>query len=138
MSTPYDRSYRPPFPALIVRLHSEDEWLGPFQALVDTGSDATLVPTHLLHEIGAAEGDLATIRSHFGETQPVQLYLVGFEFDNLLTPGIYVVADDKGDEIILGRDVLNKLPLFLDGPERLTDMLDDATVNRLRSRRKLA
>lgn len=138
MSTPYDRSYRPPFPGLMVRLHSENKRSGPFQALVDTGSDTTLVPTYLLHEIGAAEGEVATIRSHFGETQPVQLYLVGFKFDNLRTPGVYVIADDKGDEIILGRDVLNRLPLFLDGPERMTDLLDDATAKRWRSQRKLA
>lgn len=30
-------------------------------------------------------------------------------------PGILVVGDETGDEVILGRDVLNRLRLLLDG-----------------------
>jgi hypothetical protein len=138
VSTPYNRGYRPPFPALQVHLQSKVARIGPFQALLDTGADATFVPIDLLEQIKVGESGPATVRSHFGERQRVRLYVVSFEFDHLLIPGIYVVGDDLSDEIILGRDVLNSLPLFLDGPQRTTDLLDDATVNRLRGRRKLA
>jgi hypothetical protein len=119
-------------------LQSKVARIGPFQALLDTGADATFVPIDLLEQLKIGESGPATVRSHFGERQKVRLYVVSFEFGNLLIPGLYVVGDDVGDEIILGRDVLNNIPLFLDGPQRMTDLLDDATANRLRNRRKLA
>lgn len=39
-------------------------------------------------------------------------------------PGVYVVGDDLGEEIVLGRDVLNRLRLLLDGPAALMQLLD--------------
>jgi len=135
MSTPYDSTYRPPFPVLAVVLRSEDGTVGPLAALLDSGADATVVPSHLLEEIAALEGEQATLRSHFGDTRLVQTYLANIEVDGHVLPGVYVVGDDEGDEIILGRDILNKLPLFLDGSQQQTQILDEEMTNRLRSRR---
>lgn len=136
MSQPYNSTYRPPFPQLTVELDNGEDRLGPFSALVDTGADVTFVPTHLLEEISALESVQAKVRSHFGEVQSVQLYLIGFRVDSIALAGFYVVGDDAGDTIILGRDVLNKLPLFLDGPEKQTTILDETVVQRLRKRKK--
>ena len=36
----------------------------------------------------------------------------------------------------MSRNILNKLPLFLDGPNEQTEVLDDASVKRLRERRE--
>jgi len=135
MSTPYDSTYRPPFPVLAVVLRSEDGTVGPLAALLDSGADATVVPSHLLEEIAALEGEQATLRSHFGDTRLVQTYLANIEVDGHVLPGVYVVGDDEGDEIILGRDILNKLPLFLDGSQQQPQILDEEMTNRLRSRR---
>ena len=135
MSTPYQAGHRLPFPAITVNLHSEAERLGPVTALLDTGADVTLVPLALLEQIGAGEGGLVAIRTHFGQVHHAQHYLISIEVDGVLLPGVYVVGDDYGEDVILGRDVLNKLPLFLDGPQQQTDVLDDATANRLRARR---
>jgi len=46
MKQSYNTSYYPPIPALEIRLYSSitDEFAGPFLAVLDTGSDATLVP----------------------------------------------------------------------------------------------
>ena len=41
---------------------------------------------------------------------------------NVTLPGIYVVGDDEGNEIILGRNVLNKLYLILDGLKQTTQV----------------
>ena len=134
MTTPYDKSYHPPFPVLPVVLGEESSRIGPFSALIDSGSDASLAPTGLLEEIGAGEGEEVAIRSHFGERQSAQIYLIALSVGGILLPGVYVVGDDTGREIILGRNILNKLPLFLDGPSQQTDLLDDETVKRLRAR----
>ena len=135
MTTPYHSGYWPPFPTLPIVLQVEDLRLGPFTALLDTGADITLITTDLLEQVGAAESGPAKVRSHFGERLPAQLYLVGIQVQKIVLPGVYVIGDDVGKEMLLGRDVLNKLALFLDGPAQQTDVLDDATVNRLRARR---
>ncbi len=109
--------------------------IGPFSALLDTGADATLIPTKMIAPMGLAEGRRIAIRSHFGERRLARLYVTTMTVEHVRLPGIYVVGD-AGSEIILGRDVLNKLPLFLDGPSQQTDLLDEAIVKQLRARRK--
>jgi hypothetical protein len=136
MSTPYHATYRPPFPALQMTLRGETGQRGPLSALIDTGADVTLVSAAWLEEIGAVESGWALLRSHFGERQQVQKFLVDLQFAPTLIPGLYVVADERGSEIILGRDALNRLPLFLDGPHQQTDLLSDTTAQRLRVQRQ--
>jgi predicted aspartyl protease len=108
--------------------------MGPFVALLDTGADVTFVPLFLLEKIEALEAFTARVRSHFGDSKSVQLYVVAFEVEDVRLASTYVVADEDGDDIILGRDVLNKLPLFLDSPPLHTYLLDDAMVKRWRDR----
>ena len=135
MSTPFLRDYQPPFPSLTVEVHSDDAHTGPHPALVDTGSDATLIPVSILLQIGAAESTWAVLRTQLGDSRRVPRYLVSIQIGKNRLPGLYAVGDEVGAEIILGRDVLNKLPLFLDGPQHQTDVLDDTQANRLRARR---
>ena len=135
MSTPYATGHRLPFPALQVSLHGEIEHLGPVTALLDTGADVTLVPVALLEQIGASEGALVTLRTHFGQVHHAQQYLISLQANGLVLPGVYVVGDEHGADILLGRDVLNKLVLGLDGPQHQTDLLDAAAIQRLRARR---
>lgn len=135
MTTPYQPNYRPPFPVLGVVLFNDVGKLEPLPALLDTGADATIVPIELLHRVNAEEAGWAGLRPFMGQTQRVQKFVIDIQVNGWVLPGIYVVADPMGDEIILGRDVLNKLPLFLDGPEQQTELLTDAAVKRLRARR---
>ncbi len=136
MSRPHHHGFVPPFPQLAVTLHFEQEHTKQLLALVDSGADVTLVPVSLLEDIGAWESESGVLRSQFGDAHAVSLYLVTIQVEDTRLPGVYVAADDSGTELILGRDVLNKLAIFLDGPLQETSVLDDATINRLRSRRK--
>ena len=136
MSLPHSQGFRPPFPTLAVHLRSGETRIGPFAALLDTGADVTFVPVFLLEKIEALEAFTARVRSHFGDSIPAQLYVVAFDVEDVRLASTYVVADEDGDDIILGRDVLNKLPLFLDGPQLHTYLLNDAIVKRWRDRLK--
>lgn len=62
------------------------------------------------------------MRSHWGEWRYVEQFLVEVEIANLKVPGILVVGDEAGDEIVLGRDVINKFRVLLDGPNQITDI----------------
>ncbi len=117
MKQSYLTNYHPPIPALEIRLYSSvtDKFAGPFLAVLDTGSDATLVPLDFLIALGAEETAPGWMVGITGNRQPVALYFVDVHIGSLAFPGIRVIADQNVEEIILGRDVLNKLPLFLDG-----------------------
>ena len=125
MKYPYDASYQPSFPVVRAVLCNSEEGLrtAPGNALLDTGSDGSLVPIAYLREILAPALTDARIRSHWGEWRSVQLFAVDLELDDLRLPNVFVVGDEQGDEIVLGRNVLNKLRLLLDGPAGLTEIL---------------
>ncbi|MCX6030822.1 MAG: hypothetical protein NT169_16190 [Chloroflexi bacterium] len=123
MKHPYDTAYEPPFPAAPVVLYNNEEGLRTekVQALLDTGSDGSLVPIAYLEEILAPPMADTHIRSHWGEWCAAQLFAVDLELGSLRLPGVFVVGDEQGNEIVLGRNVLNKLRLLLDGPSAFTD-----------------
>ncbi len=118
MSYPYLDAYYPPMPALELYLGYPEEasTLGPLTAIVDTGADGTLVPQSLIDEIGAPFVDDVRVRSHWGEWRNMQLFTVDIGIGTLRLPAVEVAGDDQGKEIILGRNVLNRLRLLLDGP----------------------
>jgi predicted aspartyl protease len=137
MSSPYSTLYTPPAPSLPVTfgLVGERPTFGPYDALVDSGADMTIVPRRLLVQWGIPSRFDARLRGQWDERRMVQLYLVDVQIGDVRLPSVYVAGDPEETEIILGRNILNKLPLLLDGPKEQTEVLDDATIKRLRSRR---
>jgi predicted aspartyl protease len=134
------KSYALPIPALTVHvgLPGERPWLGPLPAILDTGADITAVPLTILQQVKAQRFSRGTLRSQWGDAHLMDFYFVELEIGGVRLAGIQVATDKKTGEVTLGRNVINKLPLFLDGPQQITEILDDAAANRLRSRRKLA
>ena len=124
MSHPYLNSFYPPIPALSITFYypAESLSIGPLTAIVDTGADGTLVPQSILNQIDAPFVDNIRISSHWGEWRIVQLFTVDIEVDGLRFPAIEVVGDEQGEEIILGRNFLNKLHLFLNGPTHIVEV----------------
>lgn len=126
MSHPYDTGYALPFPSFPLKIRQVEgsRTTDTVPALVDTGADGTLVPADLLASIGAEEIYSTRIRSHWGEWRPVNIYLVDLEIEGASFSAIEVIADTTmGDTVLLGRNVLNKLILLLDGPHQQTDVL---------------
>ncbi len=121
----YIKEYKPPFPSVPIIFRNDERGLRTetANALLDTGSDGSLVPISYLQQILAPAVTNTRIRSHWGEWRSVQLFLVELELGDLHLPNIFVVGDEDGDEIILGRDVLNKLRVLLDGPANLVEIL---------------
>lgn len=52
------------------------------------------------------------------------LYLVDIRIGEINLPGIEVVGDEYSNEIILRRDVLNRLRILLNGPAATTNVSD--------------
>ncbi|MEK7276781.1 MAG: retroviral-like aspartic protease family protein [Chloroflexota bacterium] len=103
-------------------------------AIVDTGADATVVPLRYLLEIGAEETAPGWLRGVAGDRRPVALYFVDVHVGELRFPNVRVIGDKLTDDLLLGRDVLNKLALFLDGPMLQFYVVDEAAAKQWRAR----
>jgi predicted aspartyl protease len=126
MKFPYNRDYSPIAPSLQVTFVSAEKQfsVGPFIALVDTGTDATAVPIAHLEKIMAPIARESMVVPHWGARYAVSLFSVDVKIGEWTFAGIEVIGDTRGNEVILGRDVLNKLRLLLDGPAQTTEILE--------------
>lgn len=127
MSTAYNASnYFPPAPVLNIALAYPDESpiVGPLPALVDTGADGTFIPMVYLEELGVAGDYQVFVRPVFGPARQVYIYTVDLIINAYRLPAIEVIGDDEGMELILGRNVLNRLTLLLNGPQAETKIID--------------
>jgi predicted aspartyl protease len=122
----YSQSYYPPAPIVNVVLLSAAEGLrvGPLTALVDSGADGSIVPLVHLAELRAPTTAEIPVRGTWSDSRTMLLYLIDVEIDGIKLPGIEVIGDPESDEIILGRDVLNRLRILLNGPRQLVDVTE--------------
>jgi predicted aspartyl protease len=126
MSYTYDAAFDPPAPVLSIRMAAPGETPqgDAVLALVDTGADGTLIPMSLLEQVEAIGVGDAVLRSGLGEVREVHIYEIDLHFDAVRLPGVLVAGDEQGDEILLGRNVLNKLILLLDGQSKQIDLFE--------------
>ncbi len=137
MPYPYDAAFAWPFPTLPVIIHQieNEAATSTLPGLIDTGADITIVPAAHLQAIDADATYTTSLRSHWGASHPVSVYLVDLEVAGQRLPAIDVVADNQNDDILLGRNVLNKLILLLDGPHAQANVLNRRHADRARASR---
>lgn len=116
-SVPFSHDFFPPAPVLRVQLCAPDHTPqhSSRAALVDTGADGTMAPLILMEQVGVPVSYMVNVRTHVGDrVHRAAVYRVDLIVeDNIRLPAIDVVSDDWGEEIVLGRNALNKLRLFL-------------------------
>lgn len=126
MIQPYSYRYLPPIPVLDVFLSLLDtyDWPGPFPAVVDSGADLTIVPLPLLLELEAPVIEQITLSSQWHDKYLMYLFQVDFRIADAVLPVVDVAGDPNSEEVILGRNVLNRLDLRLEGPRLRTHILE--------------
>lgn len=111
----YNRTYNPPAPVISVRLRSSRGGISALlPAFVDSGADATMVPVAFLEQIRAPFEDTRNLIGVTGLRRSVRLYAISVQIGTDIIYGIDAVG--YGEEIVLGRDVLNQLTVILEGP----------------------
>jgi len=115
----------PPIPVLDVALSAPmlDEWNGPFIAIVDSGADFTIVPLDFLKRIQPPVVKPVILSSQWRDKRSAYLYEVDLRIGDVTFPAVDVAGDPFSEEVILGRNVLNRLDLRLEGPALRTHLM---------------
>ncbi len=124
MKASYDTSLSPPAPFLPVRLasladHSESITV---QARLDTGADLIAIPAALIERLRLVPAGEIEVEGYDGRRTTLRAYDVNLQIDQLSVAGLLVIGFAE-DHVLLGRDVLNRLRVLLDGPALTAEIL---------------
>lgn len=95
-----------------------------------------MLPSAIVKRLKIRHTAKGRLHSAWGSPYGIRLYIVDVDVEGIILPGVVVAAGTNIREVILGRTILNKLPIFLDGPDQHAEVLDDRFVKRLRERRR--
>jgi len=126
MSLDIDFSYEklifaPPAPAINVELRSPafplNHYAERILALIDTGADGTVIPWSSIERLNLQQVDQAEVKGYdqkdFSLLPVFSVHLTIPGLDSLI---VRVVPKESDDYAIIGRDVINKWLLKLNGP----------------------
>lgn len=111
----YDKAYDPPAPVVPLRVadpHGEDAVL--VRGLIDTGAECTLIPASVANGLRLPLVDRLEIVGVGGGGGRAPVYAGRLEFAGVTMLARLVAYEDQ---VILGRDLLTRLVILLDGPQ---------------------
>jgi len=113
----YSEEYDPPMPVIEVgvSLPKQNAAEVTTLALLDSGSDGTLISIDLLESIGAKPVGPARVHGLWGGSQAATMYLVKLYIGPHQLYAIRVAGVAVNDECLIGRNVLNQLVVILNG-----------------------
>jgi Retroviral aspartyl protease. len=115
----YSRIVTPPSPICSVTL-SYDDRSGDYGAILDSGADFTCVPAGIVRALALRKiTDIDVGGSTNKNFQKRGVYRVNLEFLGFVIAHHRIVSIEGagvGDYILIGRDILNRYRLLLDGP----------------------
>jgi predicted aspartyl protease len=124
MKVSYDTSWLPAAPFLPVQLASlaERSETIAVQAKLDTGADLTAIPYALIERLQLMPAGEIEVEGYDSRRATIRAYDVNLQIDQLRVNGLLVISFAE-DYVLLGRDVLNRLRILLDGPALTTEIL---------------
>lgn len=121
---PYNNNYTPAMPVieLVFSLPKRNQPDLTIMALLDSGSDGTMLPVYLLDKIGAKPVGQGGVRGILGYSRSVDLYLIKLYIGPHQLHAIRVIGIDTDEEPIVGRNALNHLIITLNGLANVTEV----------------
>ncbi|MCC6298098.1 MAG: retroviral-like aspartic protease [Anaerolineales bacterium] len=117
----YDaESFDPPAPVATVSLRNlaTGALLSDVPMLIDTGADVTLLPREYVERLGVElESEAYEVQGYNGETSLADAVKLELVFLNRKFTGQFLLIDQPMG--ILGRNVLNMIPILFNGPEEM-------------------
>ena len=118
----YDVTYDPPAPVVPLRVSPPGNGAGALvSGLVDSGADCSLVPPSLAHALSLPQVGRVEVRGVGGGGGSAPAYAGRVDVGRT-TAFARLVA--FGDEVIVGRDLLNRITAVLVGPSHELEVVD--------------
>lgn len=108
----------PPAPYVLLNLfHPTDaDAVRDVTALADTGADITVVPLSVIGAVNGIPTGTTPVLGYDNKPDRLTTYAIRFQIRDLPVIEVEVVGSDAVTHAIVGRDVLNRYNITLDGP----------------------
>lgn len=123
-SYPYDGSRNPPFPVVELTI-SRPDGVGPVESvrlLADSGADQTLLPDGIAQRLGLVPEDTVAVGGFSGSWVYLDEYEAHLSLGGLPAVSVRVLGGSPGFHSVVGRDVLNRFKIILDGPNQTLEI----------------
>jgi predicted aspartyl protease len=119
----YDRQYDPPAPVaeLTVTHPVTGVTRGVARGKLDTGAGLSIIPERLVAELALRPHGQIWARSYDGAYSRREVYFARFAIEGHELGLVQCLAIER-DNVLLGRNVLNRFVITLDGPELRVEM----------------
>jgi len=123
-SYPYDQqNFNPPAPVMEVFLSvpSVQSVILKLPALLDSGADITVIPEQIVQQLQLRYVDEIMASGYDGIPKQTFIYSVKLIFNDLGDFIVRAIASNN-DHVLVGRDILNKWSLLLEGKKRIFEV----------------
>jgi hypothetical protein len=114
----YNQQVTPPAPFVHVSVRAPHEGLSGVEipAQINTAADLSVIPGRLVEELRLVPLDSVSALGFGGHLLTLPTFLVELQIRELGPVTVKVLASHDEPYALLGRDVLNRLAIVLDGP----------------------
>jgi len=82
------------------------------------------VPSRYVERLGLPVDNQKYLVSQSGQRRVVNVYALDVGIADIRLPAMEIVADERGADVIVGRNILNRLNITLRGPQRELEIHD--------------
>ena len=117
----------PPTPSVLLNLRHPiaTRLTSDVPALVDSGADQTVLPMQIVRTLGLNQLDETLVKGFDGSIQVLATYPLSLCIRDMKPILVEVLASDRVEYAILGRDVLNRYRIIFDGPKQRLELTDN-------------
>jgi hypothetical protein len=111
-----------PFVQVVVRKPNTDQASTDVPAQLDCAADRTVIPGRLVDDLELTSVRQIMVEGLGGAVHTLEAFVVHIQIHDLPAISVEVVAHEDESYVLLGRDVLNRLRVVLDGPNRILEI----------------